>query len=70
MSRQCPCFGNGIGCNERSPGCHATCEDYRDWSQENVAKNERIRKQKTTEHMLNEYGFKTSHKLKKRRGNR
>ena len=51
-------------CENRTPSCHCTCEDYAEYKKEMAEFNEAIKKSKERERNMNEYNY---HNASKRR---
>lgn len=48
MSKDCPCWNNGKGCEKRSasPNCHETCREYKEWVSERAEEQKENLRQK------------------------
>ena len=57
-------------CQERTPYCHSSCQDYREWKEKHDAKQEEIRAKKRREEEVTAVIVAAKLKTIKRRGER
>lgn len=55
MSKECPC--KGCVPPKRNPTCHSGCPDYKEWRAEKDNENEKIKKAREEQKMLDDFFF-------------
>lgn len=60
-------IGPCMGCADRYPGCHASCEKYKGWRKDYDAMQKAVRDEYEKNTVVASMQIKTSQRIKKRR---
>ena len=60
MTKDAPC----LGCQERYPGCHGSCERYLEYQQSRKVYNYNISKKRNADRGADDFRLGNAHKLK------